>query len=413
VAARPEHVVVVGAGITGALTAYELLQAGVRVTVVEAWEKGAGSSSRSAACIRQQWGTPATVRGMRYSVRFYGRMREQFGFPEGTAEVMVPNGYLFLHTDPDRWQTALANVSMQQAAGLAEVEALAPGAVAERFPQVDASALQGATFCPTDGFLRPDVIYGEGFRAVEEAGGVVRQHWEVSEGVTDGQGRLIGVRNDDGDEVLADLVVNATNAWAPRLSEKLGGSSLPIEALKRYLYFVHRSGVDAADMLGWPMTITPSRAYCRPENGDQLLAGWAHTTQSEPEFDWADQDRIEPPFFHKSGLDNYGFRLWMELAEAMPAIGEFSGIEATTAGFYAVTPDHNPILGFDPQQPGLLHAAGFSGHGAMLGPFTAAAIAQMALAGRTLRTVMLDDEEVDLTDLLIGRDYSHAEGMVI
>ena len=174
-----------------------------------------------------------------------------------------------------------------------------------------------------------------------------------------------------------------------------------------------QSGVDAADMLGWPMTITPSRAYCRPENGDQLLAGWAHTTQSEPEFDWADQDRIEPPFFHKSGLDNYGFRLWMELAEAMPAIGEFSGIEATTAGFYAVTPDHNPILGFDPQQPGLLHAAGFSGHGAMLGPFTAAAIAQMALAGRTLRTVMLDDEEVDLTDLLIGRDYSHAEGMVI
>ena len=410
---RPEHVVVIGAGITGALTACELLRAGVRVTVVEAWEKGAGSSSRSAACIRQQWGTPATVQGMRYSVRFYGRMREQFGFPDGTADVMVPNGYLFLHADPARWRVALANVAMQRGAGLAEVEALEPGEVAERFPQVDATRLAGATFCPTDGFLRPDVIYMEGFRNVEELGGEVRQHWEVSEGLTDPSGRLVGVRNAAGDEVRADLVINATNAWAPRLSEKLGGSSLPIEPLKRYLYFVHRAGVEPADMLGWPMTITPSRAYSRPENGDQLLAGWAHTTVSEPEFDWADQDRIEPPFFHKSGLDNYGFRLWMELAEAMPAVGEFSGIEATTAGFYAVTPDHNPILGFDPKQPGLLHAAGFSGHGAMLGPFTAAAIAQMALAGETLRTVRLDDEEVDLTDLLIGREFTHGEGMVI
>ena len=49
----PRHVVIIGAGITGALIAHRLLQSGVEVTILEAREKGAGSSSRSAAAIRQ------------------------------------------------------------------------------------------------------------------------------------------------------------------------------------------------------------------------------------------------------------------------------------------------------------------------------------------------------------------------
>ena len=271
----------------------------------------------------------------------------------------------------------------------------------------------GATFCPTDGFLHPDVIYMEGFRRVGELGGLLRQNCPVMGPVLDGAGQLVGVRTAAGEAVEADLVINATNAWAPRLSERLGGVSLPILPLKRYLYFVHRAGLDSDSLLDWPMTITSSRAYCRPENSDQLLAGWSHAAEPEPEFDWTDQDLIEPPYFHKTGLDNYGFQLWMQLAEALPPIGEFAGIEATTAGFYAVTPDHNPILGFDPKQPRLLHAAGFSGHGAMLGPFTARVIADMALAGHTLSSTELDGRSVDLQDLLIGREFSHAEGMVI
>ena len=42
----------------------------------------------------------------------------------------------------------------------------------------------------------------------------------------------------------------------------------------------------------WPMTITSSRAYCRPENSEQLLAGWAHEAKAEPSFDWEDQEGV-------------------------------------------------------------------------------------------------------------------------
>jgi glycine/D-amino acid oxidase-like deaminating enzyme len=161
------------------------------------------------------------------------------------------------------------------------------------------------------------------------------------------------------------------------------------------------------------MTITPSRAYCRPENAEQLLGGWAHPARPQPDFDWSDQDAVEPGFFHKSGLDNYGFKLWLRLAESIPAVGDFAGIEATTAGFYAMTPDHNPWFGFDPRRPNLLHAVGFSGHGAMLGPFTAAAISAMAMAGHDLREIELDGRPVDLSALLLGRRHREPEGMVI
>lgn len=422
--ARPEHVVVIGAGITGALLAERLLSAGVRVTVLEAKEKGAGSSSRSAACIRQQFSTPATVKAMRYSVNEYQNFEERFRCEPGQGDALVQNGYLFLYGDPSRaedalkakkaWDVARANVAMQQAAGLRDVELLHPAAIAERFDHVDNSALIGATFCPSDGFLHPDVVYMEGFRRIEELGGVLHQYKPVTEGRFDSRGQLDAVMTSDGDCFEADLFVDCTNAWSPRLTELLGGAPLPIEPLKRYLYFLQRGpSLSGTQLKAMPMTISPNRAYCRPENAEQLMLGWAHHADSQGDFDWEDQDVIEPEFFHKSGLENYGMQLWMELAESMPPLMEFSGLRATTAGFYAVTPDHNPFLGYNLHQERLLHAVGFSGHGAMMGPFTAAAVAEMALRGETLRSVTLEGVEIDLDALRVGRTFSHGEGMVI
>ena len=80
---------------------------------------------------------------------------------------------------------------------------------------------------------------------------------------------------------------------------------------------------------------------------------------------------------------------------------------------HKVTYHADAALGFDPAQPALLHAAGFSGHGAMLGPFTASAIAQMAVCRETLPSIDLDGAEIDLRPLLIGRKHHPSEGMVI
>jgi glycine/D-amino acid oxidase-like deaminating enzyme len=142
--------------------------------------------------------------------------------------------------------------------------------------------------------------------------------------------------------------------------------------------------------------------------------GWAHDTRPELGFTDADQDHIEPQFSHDTGIDTLPYEAWMQLAEAVPPIGEFAGVMATTAGYYGSTPDHNPFLGYDPLRPNLLRLVGFSGHGAMFGPFTARVAAAKAEAGHDLAQISLPQGDVDLADFSVRRDLSgHAESMVI
>lgn len=398
--------VIIGAGITGALTAQRLCRQGWQVTIVEAEHVGAGSSSRTAAGIRQQFSTPGTVVGMRYSVDFYRRFREEVG---GDSVPIVQSGYLFLHALDEAWEGAKRRVLMQKRAGLTEVEALEPDELVRRFPWVDRHAVLGGTFCPTDGFLHPATVYNEAVAAAVRLGATLVQNAPVT-GV---EGRIDAVVTPKG-RFVGDLFVDATNAWSPRVAELLGATVLPISPLKRYLWFVERAGsMTEAELLGMPLTIAPSGAYCRPENGRSLLMGWAHDTPPEPAFTYEDQDRIEGEFFHKSGTDSYAYATWATIAEAIPPVGEFAGVTATTGGFYATTPDHNPFLGFDPAVPNLLRLVGFSGHGAMFGPFTALVGAALADAGHDLASIEVLGTPVALDPFRIGRAFHHAEAMVI
>ena len=91
------------------LTAIRLQRAGWKVTVIEARHIGAGSSSRTAAGIRQQFSTPETVLGMRFSVEFYKLFREEVG---GEIIPIVQNGYLFLLDE--KIEEAKSRVAMQK-----------------------------------------------------------------------------------------------------------------------------------------------------------------------------------------------------------------------------------------------------------------------------------------------------------
>lgn len=400
---------IIGSGITGVLLARELLLAGWQVTVLEARHVGSGSSSRTAAGIRQQFSTRASVQGMMYCVDFYRRFTEE---TEDKVCPIVQNGYLFLYDDGDAWAEAAKRVSWQQSIGLDDVQALAGDDLRKRFGWV-AEEMVGGSWCPSDGFLLPAVVYQEGANRVRALGGEIRQNCPVTGTIDDGD-RIVGLQTPKG-IVEADLFFDCTNAWTRRLSKILGACELPVDPLKRYIWFLKRDGPMSGQTLeDMPLVISPSGVYARPENAGSLLMGWKHKAKPEPEFSFEDQDEVEPQYSHTTGLDSRPYEAWMQMAEAIPEVGEFGGITATTAGYYGTTPDHNPYLGYDHNRSNLVRMVGFSGHGAMFGPFTARVGLALAERGTDVESVELPSgEQVDVSGLAMNREEGTPEAMVI
>ena len=92
---------------------------------------------------------------------FYSNFNDVIG---GSVSPIVHNGYLFLLDD--KIEEAKARVQMQQGAGLSDVEFLDSSETAKRFSFVDPDLIKGSTWCPSDGFLRPGIVYGEAAQAV-------------------------------------------------------------------------------------------------------------------------------------------------------------------------------------------------------------------------------------------------------
>ncbi len=424
------RVVIIGGGSSAALSAVRLAEQGFQVTVLEKASQGNGSSSRSAAGIRAQFGVEETIIGMRYSEWWYTHFHDHLHVPaeRRTQPVIRQNGYLFLYEDPERaapvwnqrlrremaaaWQGAQEHAALQRRLGV-PVKLLEPDEIARRWPHLDTSRLVGATWGPEDGFLVPDMIYRVAFRRAQELGVELREQTEVL-GATVGAGRILSLQTTRG-PVEADWYVNATNAWAPRVSQRLHGMSLPIVPTKRYLYFwkPDRPVMKPELWHDLPMTIYGMRgAHSRPE-GELLLLGWGCETDPEPDFEDADQDAIRPGFSHLEGVENFGYAVVQEIAPFVPFLVDSGGLVATTSGFYGMTPDGNPLIGYDRHLRNVIHAAGFSGHGLMHAPITAvlvtALIAGEGRDGLVRLPPPFEQSTINLATFDPGRDFARSQ----
>jgi sarcosine oxidase subunit beta len=81
---RSADLVIVGGGTIGGWASVFARELGAeRVTVIERDLVGQGASSRAGGVVRQQGGTPDTVRLGTFSVDFYRSQRERYGSDSG------------------------------------------------------------------------------------------------------------------------------------------------------------------------------------------------------------------------------------------------------------------------------------------------------------------------------------------
>ena len=407
-------VVVVGAGVIGASVAWHLATRTRRkVLVLEKHAVSAGSTSRSAAAFRQQFSAVEHVKMSLYSGEAYRRFPDELG----VEPVFHQNGYLFLYTDRTALDQAAGRVAFQQGLGVKDARVLSPAEVG-RLPHLEGAVrtdhLAGATWCPSDGFLRPTEIASGYAGAAAQAGAVLRQGAEVT-GIDVEGGHVRGVWVNDTWRVGCDALVLAAGWWSRAVAER-AGAPIPVVAVKRYLYVTPQ--LDPRHVERFPLVVGDLGPYARPEHNG-LMMGWderpARPAGSErfpsPPQDVPalerDQDALEPGFGR--GIEDYGIEVLAALAEFLPWLADEGAIEHAACGYYEVTPDDKAILGEDPRVRGLFHASGFSGHGIMHAPAAGRAISDLLAGERP----PFDLSGFALQPLLENRPRPDPERMVI
>ncbi|MHB8244966.1 MAG: NAD(P)/FAD-dependent oxidoreductase [Acidimicrobiales bacterium] len=211
---RRADVVVIGAGIVGLASAYELAARKLNVCVLDGAEPGVGQSSRNWGFVRQQGRAveelPLMIEANKMWPALSGRL--------GTDIEWVQGGNLRLTDHPERaddyrrWIETAGSLGLDsRVVTAAEVREIVPGFTGQ-------FAL--GIFTPSDGQANPSKVVTGYLTALVSEGGEVYSGCSAREIVTAG-GRVAGVRIDDG-FIASSSVVVAAGVGSGALLRRLG-----------------------------------------------------------------------------------------------------------------------------------------------------------------------------------------------
>ncbi len=353
-------IVVIGAGISGAATAYELAMSGVSVTVVDRYGPAAMASGWTLAGVRQSGRHKAELPLAQAAVADWEHLADKLGAPTHYTQ----RGNLRLARTAAEMASLGAMVEGQCAAGLA-LSLLDQGALHELAPAIAPDVL-GASYCPTDGHADPHASVAAFLGAAVRAGATLRFGEQVLAIETEA-GRVTGVRTDKG-VIACARVVMATGVMGNALLAPLG---LSVPMTPRGVTLLRTVPVPAV----LAQVIGVADASCA---GRQEVDGRFRFTGSGEAWggglDFADA----PPT---------GPRLRPQVAELARVAGLFGALvpaaleaplDETWVGLIDMTPDALPVIDAAEEPRGLILAMGFSGHGFCLGPVTGRICASLA-----------------------------------
>nr|WP_216326585.1 FAD-dependent oxidoreductase [Deinococcus aestuarii] len=337
--------VVIGAGIIGAASAWRLAQRGLKVLVLEQGSPAGGSTGRSAAGVRAQFTTETNILLSKHSIGEYAALPES-GYH--------PAGYLMLVPEA-QWDAHRAGVSLQRRLGV-PTELLTPEG-AQRCAAFEPGGLGGCSFCATDGFVDPHGLTLEYVRRARGAG--ARFLLDTAVTAIERSGGVWRLRASGG-SVEAPLLLNAAGAWAGELGA-LAGLSIPVRPARRMVFTTGPLNPPRRV----PMVFDLGSGVWLRSEGERLILGRADPADVgwREGMDWA---WLQPTL--EAAMTRFP---WLETADL--------DRRASWWGYYELTPDHQPIVGRLPGVEGWLNACGFSGHGVMQAAAVARVIAQEAV----------------------------------
>ena len=399
--ARDPDVIVIGGGIVGAATAYELATRGVAVTLLEAESLAFGATGRNLGYI---W-AHTRRKGPELDLLMDTRRRlptlaEELGAEFG---LRMNGGLIFITSD--RQRAVMREFVDQRNADGVEMQLL-DGDEARALVPILPPTVVGATYCPLDAQI-DSPRYVRAFATAAERNGATVLQGTAARRIVVTDGQVVGVDTDAG-HLAAGTVVIAAGGWSPSLAATLG-IDLPIGsmrlqivqtepmparldhllygpvAVKQYAIFRELPSFREEDFLhpaeqpGGPVLL---ESACQGADGRYLLG----IAMDYPGFDW------------RPDLEGIAL-ITRVLPEDLPEL-RGAHVARAWAGVLPFTSDNLPIIDRVPGIDGLIVAAGHVfGNGA--GPTTGRLVASLVCGGTPvidLRHVAIDRPSLTALD---------------
>ncbi len=381
--------IIIGAGVIGAATAFELAKQGYKTLSIDRNPAaGYGPTSGSCAIIRVHYSTYEGT-AFAYEGYFYWRDWAQYLEVEderGLAEFRE-TGCLIMRTPQNGFMAKhIANSDKLSI----PYELWDNDKVKEKLPIYDLASfwppkrmgdagfgepdnkgeVRGGVFYPTAGYVTDPQLSTHNLQRAAEAKGARFLFNKSVTGIITENGRTAGVTLDDGCEVRAPIVINVAGPASSKINAMAGvldDMTITTKALRQEV--VHVPAPKGFDFYEDGIVVSDSdiACYCRPEKGNNILIGSEDPECDEREFvDDLDYNReFTEQWTHQA--HRYGQRV--------PNLG----IPNTSSGvvdLYDVTEDWIPI--YDKSSlPGFYMAIGTSGNQYKNAPIAGMMMAQM------------------------------------
>ncbi|MDF2713015.1 MAG: FAD-binding oxidoreductase [Nonomuraea muscovyensis] len=359
-------VVIVGAGIVGCATAYELTKGGVPVTLIDRGEVSSGTTGLgegNALCSDKDEGPELdlAVAGM----PLFDEIEAVVGEPARIRR----KGALIVHPDEATWAGDPARAERLRAAGV-HASLLSPDEVCELEPNLTGE-IHGALYVPDDLQCNPRAIAEALAAWSEDHGAEIRTGTEAA-ALEPGT----GVHLADGTLLPAEHIVLAAGPWSAPLAVT-AGLTLPLEPRKGQLTRLHLPD--------------PDPAFLRRKIVDGSYLASVTSTAADRQISTVVETTWEGHVIVGSTRERCGFDPTVDndlaaevQARAAQLIPELTGakLDSSWVGFRPWLPDGLPAIGGSQAAPGLWIGTGHEGAGIQLGPITGRLLAQ-AITGET------------------------------
>jgi sarcosine oxidase subunit beta len=352
-------VVVIGGGIMGCSTAFQLAKRGLDVAVVDKGSIGFGPTGQSSGIIRQHYSNELTARMAIYGLRTFQNFNERVGGECGFKQT----GFVLMAPAADR-EALEANLEMQRGLGI-RTELLSIEGLEELVPGIEEPDRVAAAYEAEGGYADPYLTVNAYAAAARRHGARILQDTEVTAIRFEGD-RVVGIDSTQG-SMDAPAVVNCAGPWGARVAA-MAGVELSIVPCRVQVVTMQRPDTRRSDH---PVVVDfVHGGYVRPETGDLLVAGLLDPVEPDTP--------VDPDSFDVDVDRSFQVELAQRLSRRLPAL-EDCGITGGYASLYDVTPDWHPVLDEVPPSSGFYLCTGFSGHGFKLGPAVGMMMADLVI----------------------------------